>query len=267
METHPLIWWPAMLLFITLMTGCMRASYNLATQREEYSVTSTDKEAAMGRALARKLQEELTVVADEPMQQRVRTLGERLVAVCDRKDVVYTFTVVDEKEPNAFSLPGGYVFVNTGLLKAVRSDDELAAVLAHEIAHVAARHSVKRYETSLGAQLVQLAMIAAARQGVSARGVGVAMQAATLAYARQDELDADRLAVRYLKTAGFDPQAALTFLEHLHELERDTLHYLPRGVTRPHYGKTHPYVPERIRAVKEELFGVADYTDYLNAPQ
>lgn len=266
MERRPFIW-PAMPLFITLLTGCMRASYNLATQREEYSITSTDKEAAMGRAIARKLQEELTVVADEPMQQRVRALGERLVAVCDRKDVVYTFTVVDEKEPNAFSLPGGYVFVNTGLVKAVRSDDELAAVLAHEIAHVAARHSVKRYETGLGAQLVQLATIAAARQGASARGVGVAMQAATLAYARQDELDADRLAVRYLKAAGFDPQAALTFLEHLHELERDTLQYLPRGVTRPHYGKTHPYVPERIRAVKEELFGVADYTDYLNAPQ
>ena len=266
MARPPLIW-PAGVLFLTLLAGCMRASYNLATQREEYSITSTDKEVEAGRALARKVEEELTIVADEPLQQRLRTLGERLVAVCDRKDVVYTFAVVDEKEPNAFSLPGGYVFVNSGLVKAVRSDDELAAVVAHEIAHVAARHSVKRYETGLGAQLVQLATIAAARQSASARGVGVAMQAAALAYARQDELDADRLAVRYLKAAGFDPQAALTFLEHLHELERDKRHYLPRGVTRPHYGKTHPYVPERIRAVKEELFGVADYADYLNAPQ
>ena len=250
-----------------LTPGCARTQYNLATSRQEITFTSTDTEVEMGRKLARKVQEELTVVADETVQQRVRLLGERLVAVCDRKDVVYTFTVVDEKEPNAFSLPGGYLFVNSGLLKAARSDDELAAVLAHEIAHVAARHSVKRYETSLGAQLVQLATLAAASQGASSRGVGLAMQAAMLAYARQDELDADRLAVRYLKAAGFDPKAALTFLERLHELERDKLRYLPRGVTRPQYGTTHPYVPDRIRAVKEELFGVADYTDYLNTPQ
>ena len=250
-----------------LTSGCARTQYNLATSRQEISFTSTDQEVEMGRAVARKVQKELTVVADEEVQQRVRTIGERLVAVCDRKDLVYTFTVVEEQSPNAFSLPGGYVFVNRGLVSATRNDDELAAVLAHEIAHVAARHAVKRYETMLGAQLVQLATLAATRHGASSpQGVGLAMQAATLAYARQDELDAERLAVRYLKAAGFDPKAALTFLERLHELERDKLQYLPRGVTRPQYGMTHPYVPDRIRAVKEELFGVADYTDYLNSP-
>ncbi|MBI3087838.1 MAG: M48 family metalloprotease [Candidatus Omnitrophica bacterium] len=246
--------------------GCVSTSYGLATQRQEYSITSTEKEVEVGRKLARQVEAELTLIADEPMQARVRGIGDRLAAVCDRKELIYSFAVVEDKEVNAFSLPGGYVFVNSGLVKKAERDDELASVLAHEIAHIAARHSVKRFETNLGLQLIQLASLAAGREAKAARGVGVAIQAAQLAYARQDELEADRLAVRYLKAAGFDPAAALTFLEHLQEWEHDRLRYLPRGVVRPQYGMTHPFVPERIRAIKEELFGVADYTDYLNAP-
>jgi len=241
-------------------------SYNLATQQEEVTITSTEKEIEVGRKLAKKVESELTLVANEPMQERVRAIGERLAAVCDRKELSYRFAVVKDPEVNAFSLPGGYVFVNEGLVQRAANDDELASVIAHEIAHIAARHAVKRYETSLGAQLVQLASLAATREAQATRGLGIALQAARLAYARQDELEADRLAVRYLKAAGFGPHGMLTFLDRLHELHRDKRQYLPRGVTRPHYAMTHPFIPDRIRAVKEELFGVADYVDYLNVP-
>lgn len=250
----------------SVVLGCVRTNYNLATQHQETSITSTDKEVEMGRKLARAVQKELPLILDEPMQERVRGIGEKLVAVCDRKELVYAFAVVKDEEVNAFSLPGGYVFVNDGLVNKVANDDELAAVMAHEIAHIAARHAMKRYESNLGAQLLQIASLAASRQGADMRGVGVAFQAARLAYARQDELEADQLGVRYLKAAGFDPHAALTFLERLHALTRDKIHYLPRDVVRPQYAMTHPFVPERIRAVKEALFGVADYVDYLNTP-
>ena len=251
-----------MLAFLFL-TGCVRSHFDLATQQEEYTVTSTDREVAMGRTLAHRVQEELTFVADDSLQERVSAIGRRLVAVCDRQELVYSFAVIDDKEVNAFSLPGGYVFINRGLIEKTASDDELAGVIAHEVAHIAARHAIKRYESSLGLQLVQLATLAA-RQGAAARGVGVAMRAAQLAYARQDELDADRLGVKYMKAAGFDPTAMLAFLEKIHELHQEKTAYLPRGVVRPQYGFTHPFVPERIRAVKEALFGVADYIDYLN---
>jgi predicted Zn-dependent protease len=256
-------WW----LIAFLVAGCVRTSYNLATRQEEYTITSAEKEIEIGRQLARKVESELQLVADEPLQERVRSIGARLVAVCDRQDLVYAFAVVKDDEVNAFALPGGYVFVNEGLVKRAASDDELASVIAHEIAHITARHAVKRYETTLGYQLVQLASLAAARQGGGARGVGIAFHAARLAYARQDELDADRLAVRYLKSAGFDPNAILSFLDRLHKLHHDKTQYLPRGMTRPQYAMTHPFVPDRIRAVKEELFGVADYVDYLNVPE
>jgi predicted Zn-dependent protease len=245
--------------------GCVRTNYNLATNRQERTITSTDREVAMGRKLARRVQSELTLVLEEPLQERIRTIGKRLVAVCDRQELPYQFAVVEDPEVNAFSLPGGYVFVNDGLVKKTANDDELAAVLAHEIAHITARHAVKRYETSLGTQLLQLASLAAAGQTRAAQGLGVAVQAARLAYARQDELEADRLAVRYLKAAGFQASAMLDFLERLDEFHAGGPHYLPRAIRHPQYARSHPYVADRIRAVKEELFGVADYFDYLNA--
>ena len=248
-----------------LVAGCVRSNFNLATRQQEYTITSTDKEVEMGRQIARRAQKDLTLAMDEPLQQRVRAIGERIAAVCDRRELVYRFAVVEDQDVNAFSLPGGYVFINDGLINKTANDDELAGVIAHEVAHIAARHAVKRYESNLGLQAAQLATLAA-HQAEAARGVSVAAQAATLAYARQDELEADRLAVKYMKAAGFDPKAMLTFLEKLHELDRRKSHYLPRGVIRPQYALTHPYVPERLRAVKEALFGVADYIDYLNTP-
>ncbi len=254
------------LVMALLCLGCVQTNYNLATQRQEVTFTPTEKEVETGRLLARQVENELELVADEPMQERIRAIGQRLAAVCDRKELVYSFAVVKDEEANAFSLPGGYVFLNEGLVKKTANDDELASVIAHEIAHIAARHAVKRYESHMGYQLVQLASLAAARRGSDLRGVGVALQAASLAYARQDELDADRLAVRYLKAAGFDPKAMLAFLEHLHKLEQEKTTYLPRGAIRPIYGRTHPFTSDRIRGVKEALFGVADYVDYLNEP-
>ena len=246
-----------------VLCGCVRSHFNLATEHQEYTITSTDKEVELGRKIARRVEEELRVAADGPLQQRVRAIGERIAAVCDRRELVYRFEVVEDDDMNAFSLPGGYVFINDGLIKETASDDELAGVIAHEVAHITARHAVKRYESQLGLQLAQLATVAA-RQGRAAGGLGIAAQAAQLAYARQDELEADRLAVKYLKAAGFDPKAVLTFLEKLAEVDRKERPYFPRGVVRPQYALTHPYVPERLRAVKEALFGVADYIDYLN---
>ena len=225
---------------------------------------STDDEVQMGRKLAKRVKAELNILEDEPVQERVRTIGARLAAVCDRRELLYEFAVVHDDETNAFALPGGYVFVNDGLITQMDGDDELAAVIAHEIGHISARHAVKQYEMGVGAQLLQLAAMAAG-EGSSARGVGVATQAARLSYAREDELQADRLGVRYMKAAGFDPTAALRVLKKLEADNAKHRHYLPRDMVRPQYAMNHPYVPDRIRAVKEALYGVADYVDYLNS--
>ena len=256
---------PAACAAALMAAGCV-GTFNPATERQEYSMTSTDKEVELGRKLARRVERELKPVADVPMQERVQAIGAHLAEVCDRRELVYHFRVVADDDVNAFSLPGGYVFLNEGLIKKTASDDELAAVIAHEVAHITARHAVKRYEGGIGLQLAQLATIASG-QGRAAAGAGIAAQAAQLAYARQDELEADRLGVKYMKAAGYDPKAMLNFLEKLEAIHADKIHYLPRGVVRPNYAMSHPFVPERITAVKEALYGVADYIDYLNTPQ
>ena len=245
--------------------GCVRTNYNLATDSQEYTLTSTDREVETGRKLALRVERELTPVADEAVQQRVRGIGERIAAVCDRQELVYHFTVVSDEKVNAFSLPGGFIYLHEGLVKEAANDDELAAVIAHEVAHVTARHSVKRFESALGMQLAQIASIATG-QAQAVYGTGVVAHAAQLSYARQDEIEADRLGVKYMKAAGFNPQGMLDFLAKLQEINREEPQYLPRGVVRPHYAMTHPYVPERTRAVKEAIYGVADYIDYLNTP-
>ena len=247
---------------LALGAGCVSTNYNLATQHQDITITSTGKEVEIGRKIAQRVEASLKVAADVPVQDRVRAIGDKLVAVCDRQEIIYSFTVVEDDDVNAFSLPGGYIFVHTGLIKAMANDDELAAVLAHEIGHVAARHAIRQYETSLGSQLASAATVL----GGAGPGVAVALQATRLAYSRQDELGADRLAVKYMPLAGYDPKAILSVLKTLRKESRKKLHYMPRGIIRPQYALTHPFVPERIRAVKETLFGVADYVDYLNTP-
>ena len=246
------------------LAGCA-SHYNLASRREDFTLVSTTREVETGARLARQVERELPQLADDATQARVRAIGERLAAVAERHEVVYRFGVIDEDEVNAFSLPGGWVYVYKGLIKKTASDDELAGVIAHEIAHVAARHAMNRYEAGLGAQLLQLAVIAS--RSPNAVGATIAAQAARLAYARQDELEADRLAVQYLRAAGYDPTAMLRFLDTLQEVHLEHKpRYMPR-LTRPQYALTHPFVAERQRTVKEALYGVADYIDYLNSPR
>jgi predicted Zn-dependent protease len=254
-------------IFALVSSGCVSTNYNLATKQQEYTITSTEKEVNMGMALAKRVNSELTFLPDKEIQERARGIGEKLVAMCDRKELVYTFSVVEDDSVNAFSLPGGYVFINDGLIKKVATDDELAAVIAHEIAHIAARHSVKRYESALGSQLIQTASMAVTKDSRTVNGIEVAAFAARLSYARKDELEADRMAVRYLEAAGFDPNAMLTFLESMEKAEQYKRTYIPSGILKPLYASTHPFVSDRIRAVKEELFGVADYVDYLNTAE
>ena len=253
------------LIAFSFAAGCVQASYNLAAERQDYSFTSVQREVSIGRKVAHKVEEEIPPVQDQPLQERVDSIGQRLVAVCDRKELPYTFRVIQDDTLNAFSLPGGYVFLYKGLVDKTANDDELAAVIGHEIGHIAARHAIHRYESQMGAQILQLAAVAT-RQGPAAAGVGIAAQATQLAYARDEELEADRLAVKYLKAAGFDATAVLSFLRKMEEIHKDESHYMPRGVVRPNYAFTHPGIPERILAAKEALYGVADYIDYLNTP-
>jgi MAF protein len=247
--------------FCAFLSGCL-TEYNVVTGKEEAFIYSTDKEEQIGRNIAKQVEEEYKIVEDPLIQQRVKDVGRKIVSVCDRKDIDYEFKVIDDDEINAVSLPGGFVYVNKGLVDRLENDDELAGVLGHEIGHIVARHSIKKLQ---GIQGYSLLRILIAQVPGSSSQIGAAADTAftelMLGYSREDELLADQLAARYMRLAGYEPHAMIKFLERLQDINR-------RKPSRAiNYFKTHPYVPDRIRVVKEELGEKIDFNDYINIEQ
>src|SRR5450755_1925228 len=184
---------------------------------------SLEKEMALGKQLAAEVQRQAKVVTDPLISEYVNRIGQNLVRSSDAK-VPFTFQVIEGDSPNAFALPGGYVFVYTALIKIASEEDELAAAMAHEIAHVAARHMTRQATRS---QIVHLAgvpvgvILGGGLGGALARqGANVAIPAAFTHLTRQDESEADYLGVQYLYAAGYDPSGAISIFEKLESLEK-----------------------------------------------
>ena len=242
------------------ISGCS-TEYNLATKQEEKYYYSTDKEVQMGRAINLQVKKEYKFTSDPLQQKRVEDIGKRIAAVSDRKEIDYYFQVLEDEQVNAVSLPGGYVYVNSGLLDKVSSDDELACVLAHEVGHIVARHSIKKLQAMQGYSVLRLLVAVAPGTGEVGTAADVAFTQFLLGYSREDELLADQLGARYAKLAGYDPHAMITFLTKLQDMSRR----MP--ITEKSYFKTHPYAPDRIRVVKQELGEQINFGDYINIDQ
>ena len=245
-----------------VLSGCVTEEYNTATGEQDVMFVSTDKEIDMGRRIAESIERnpDIKLDPDPLMTARVEDIGKRIAAVSDRKEVNYTFAVVDMDEVNAFALPGGYIFIFRGLVEKVDTDDELASVIAHEMAHIVARHSVKRLQGGVGYSILRILMVVTGAGTQDARRIDSAFGQLVMAYSREDEALADRIAIKYLKEAGFDPMAMLSFLKKLQQVHRDE-------PIKPYSSyRSHPHIADRIRMVKQELTGEVDFTDYMNRP-
>ena len=247
---------------VLALSGCS-TEYNLVTKQEEKYYYSSDKEVVMGQSINRQVEKELKFSNDPLQKKRVEDIGKKIAAVSDRKEIDYYFQVLEDDTVNAVSLPGGYVYVNTGLLDKVANDDELACILAHEVGHIVARHSIKKLQAMQSFSILRLLVAVAPAPGTGE--VGTAADAAftqfLLGYSREDELLADQLGARYAKLAGYDPHAMITFLLKLQDINRR----MPlQGRS---YYKTHPYVPDRVRVVKQELGEQIEFGDYINIEQ
>jgi predicted Zn-dependent protease len=240
----------------TLFTSGCATEYNLATGREEWIYYTTEQEVNMGRSVAAKVANEFNMTDDDSMRQRVRAIGEKIAAVCDRQDLAYRFDVIEEKEVNAFSVPGGFIYVNSGLMERV-DDDELAGVLAHEVGHVVARHGVKRLQGMIAYNVLRV-LVASAGGAEAVQGADAAVVTLLSGYSRDDEFAADSLAVKYARLAGYDPKATIRFLESLQEI-------MKKKPSQPYvYWRTHPFTPDRIRMIKQYLGLGMDFKDYMN---
>ena len=218
-------------LALTFSTGCRKAN-----------LLSTEDEIKIGQEAARQFESQNRVETDTADAQRVRRVGQRLLGAIQERTVPYTFKVVDSREVNAVSLPGGPVYVYRGLLNLVGSDDdELAAVMAHEIGHVEGRHAAKQISTQVQAKaLIDIFL----RGGAAADIAGLASQLLNLRYSRDDEYDADSRALRYTYAAGFDPTGLVQFFRKLADLERS-------GGGAPEFLRTHPLTTSRITRAEE----------------
>ncbi|MCX5696953.1 MAG: Maf and M48 domain-containing protein [Candidatus Omnitrophica bacterium] len=249
------------MLYAIFLCGCS-TEYNVATNKEETFFYTTEKEVAMGKAIDRQVLTQHKLTEDLLVQKRIEDIGRKIVAVCDRKDIDYHFKVLEDDEVNAVSLPGGFVYVNSGLVKRAANDDELAAVLAHEVGHIVARHSIKKLQGMMGYTLLRLLTLAAPSGGGAVGGAAdAAFNELMLGYSREDEFLADQMSVRYTKLAGYNPHAMIDFLKKLKESDRR------KPLRQINYFKTHPYVPDRIRVVKQALGESIGFSDYINTEQ
>lgn len=237
-----------LLIIVFTLNGCATV-YNPATQRKEIILIDDKAEAAIGRNVVKELEKEEKVSLDKKSEERVSNIGQKLAVVSDRP-LTYKFQVLENKELNAVSLPGGFIYINQGLLDKL-NDDELAFVLGHEIGHVAAKHAVKKIQSGMAFQIVLLAASAAASGGEAAQVAGNVIDASSrayslisLGYSRQDEYFADKLGVKYASKAGFNSQAAISALEKIKKEDGPNLKILV-------YLRTHPYVDDRIKKLKE----------------
>jgi len=238
--------------FILLLSGCATV-YNPATKRQEAVLVGSREELNMGQQINKQVLAQYKVSKNEIYRQRVNDIGAKLARVSERQDIPYKFEVVESKDVNAFTIPGGYVYTTTALMENVANDDELAAVLAHEIGHIAARHAAKKIQTAMGYNVLMATVYALEGEKLKERwrdislATNVTFELVSLGYSRRDEIAADLLGLNYLKKSGYDPYAMISFFEKLKRIENE------KPVKWMVFLRSHPYLDDRIAIAKKEL--------------
>ena len=222
-------------------------SFTLSSPLKGFAL-STSEEKKLGEKLAKELARKLEIVRDPVINLYVWRVGKRIVKEAADTRFRYRFYVVKEPEPNAFTIPGGHVYVTSGLLRMVEDEDELAGVLAHEVAHSILRHIAKAMDRAKRISLATLAAIIAgaflSRNAKGAEAIGtsaIAMaQSLMLRYTRENEVEADQLGAKLMTRAGYRPGAMVRFLKKIYKWERMTSPDVPT------YLRTHPAISDRI---------------------
>jgi predicted Zn-dependent protease len=209
---------------------------------------SIEKEIALGKGLAQEVERQAKIVDDPVIAEYVNRLGQNLVRNSDAK-VPFTIKVIDTEEVNAFALPGGFFFVNSGLILKADSEAELAGVMAHEIAHVAARHGTRQATRGEIAQLATIPLIFMG--GWTGYGIrqaaSVAIPVGFLSFSRGFESEADLLGLEYMYKSGYDPGAFVDFFEKIQSLEKK------KPGTMAKVFSTHPMTEDRITAAQKNI--------------
>ena len=209
----------------------------------EAGLIGQEEEIRLGKAAAEQIEARYGLVRDPSVTDRVERIGQSLAAVSGRKDLKYTFKVLNTEDVNALACPGGYIFVFKGLLDYMPSDAELAGVLGHEIGHVVHRHTVKQIEQNMWTGLAAMIAGIASGRGDMIAAATVVSDALMAGYSRADESEADRSGFQYTVKAGYSPYAMVVTLGKLHDMAEE--------YGNPGYGlfSTHPEPEERLKKI------------------
>jgi len=231
---------------ILFFFGC---ATNPATKKNEFVLMSERQELDIGKKMAPEIAREYGVYESEALQQYVNSVGQSIANSSDRADLFYRFTVLNSPIVNAFALPGGYIFITRGLLAHMNSEAELAGVLAHEIGHVTARHSVRQY-TKAASYQYGTAIASIFVPGIAELGslADLVFTAIISGYSREYETEADMLALRYAGKSGYDACAIGSMLKTLNLLDK----YSGGKKTHTSLFATHPETVKRIADVNDQ---------------
>jgi predicted Zn-dependent protease len=230
---------------LAIVLGVAACAMNPATGKRQLSLISEAQEIQMGREAATSLGSTIGLVDDQALQAYVQEIGKHEASASERPDLPWQFQVVDDPAPNAFALPGGFIYVTRGMLGLMTSEAELAGVLGHEIGHVTARHSVNQMSKQ---QLAQLGLglgsifLPEARPFQSLAGAG--LQLLFLKYSRDDEREADVLGFEYMRKGGYDVSEFDDVFAALDRIGERQQGALPAWLT------THPAPAERVKAAQ-----------------
>ena len=211
---------------------------------------SQDEEVQLGRRNAEQVDAQLPLVRDPVATNYVQQLGASIARTTARSDLEWRFRIIDSREVNAFALPGGFIYVNRGLIERTDQLDELAGVLGHEIGHVVQRHSVRQLEkqtktgvaVEIGCRLTDLCNSDVARAAIQVGGAALFAR-----YSRQDEAEADSVALEYVIDAGIDPRGIPSLFEKLIEERRRS----PMRIEG--FFASHPLEEDRVAATRREI--------------
>jgi predicted Zn-dependent protease len=246
---------PAIALILLGLMGLQSCAVNPATGQGNLVLMSERRELEIGKEEHDKVMASMRVMQDERINAYVNEVGQRVAAVSHRPDLKYTFTVIDSPEINAFALPGGYVYINRGLLLYLKSEDELAGVLAHEVGHITARHAIQQQARGrLGnTAAVVGGVVAAVVTGSGSIGSELAQigsiwaAAGASGFGRENELEADSLGAEYLYNAGYNPRAMIDVLSVLKNQEDFNVRVAQRQPTYHGLFTTHPRNDVRLQ--------------------
>lgn len=238
-----------LIVLVLVVGGCSKTPY---TERPQFVVFSEGQESAMGSDASMEVKQKEKLITSGPEFERIQRIG-RKIALASGRYYNWEFNLVDnDKVANAFALPGGKVFVYTGLLKLAETDSEIATVMAHEVAHVLARHGAERMSAQLAIQTgTQIGMatinfsdptVAAVFYQAFGMGTHVGVM---LPFSRHMEEEADRIGIILMVKAGYDPFAALNFWNKMKQRND--------GQEPPVWLSTHPSSTSRIREIREMI--------------